>query len=53
MDGYFDGRALAETRLQISAAAETMRLGREIRDMAEAVMFVPPPVPPARTVSGT
>ena len=48
-----DGRALAETRLQISSAAETMRLGREIRDMAEAAMFVPPPLPPpARTVSG-
>ena len=53
MDGHFDGRALAETRLQISAAAETMRLGREIRDLAEAAMFVPPPLPPpARTVSG-
>ena len=50
MDEYFDERALAETRLQINAAAETMRLSREIRDLAEAVMFVPPP---ARTVSGT
>ena len=51
MDWHFDGRALAETRLQISAAAETMRLGREIRDVAVAAMFAPP-APPARTVSG-
>jgi len=50
MDKYFDERVLAETRLQLDNAAETMRLSAEIRDIAEALLLPPPPA--ARTVSG-
>lgn len=56
MDKYFDERALAETRLQMDKAAETMRISAEIRDIAEALLLPPPPPPPpaaaARTMSG-
>lgn len=50
LDRYFDERALAETRREMGRMAETMRVSAEIRDMTEAIMFVPPA---ARTVTGT
>lgn len=50
MDKYFDGRVLAETRSRMREADETMRLSAEIKDMAEALLFLPPAT---RTVSGT
>ena len=49
MDRYFDADVLAETRLQICRMAETVRLSSEIKDLADAVLSLPPKV---RTVSG-
>ena len=49
MDKYFDADVLAETRLQIGRMAETVRLSSEIKDLADAVLSLPPKV---RTVSG-